>query len=54
MEELKIESYKNLLLKMHQLTDEMDEVILTRYFHSSKYLYSLYFEVFRSIKGFLY
>ena len=52
VEELKIESYKNLLSKMHQLTDEMDEVILTRYFDSSKYLYSLYFEVFRSIKGF--
>lgn len=52
VEELKIESYNNLLLKMHQLTDGMDEVILTRYFDSSKYLYSLYFEVFRSIKGF--
>ena len=32
VEELKIESYNNLLLKMHQLTDGMDEVDIYKNF----------------------
>ena len=49
--DLKIEEYRTLLESMHSLCNEMPEVILPNYFGSNKYLYSLYFEAFNSIKG---
>ena len=49
--DLKIEEYRTLLESMHSLCNEMPEVILSNYFDVNKYLYSLYFEAFNSIKG---
>lgn len=51
-EQLKIKEYRMLLEKMHILCDKMPEIIIQRYYDSNKYLYSLYFEAFNSIKGF--
>lgn len=51
-EQLQIEEFKTLLESMHNLCDIMPQVIFTKYFNENKYLYSLYFEAFNSIKGF--
>lgn len=37
---------------MHSICDQMPEIIFRNYFDSGKYLFSLYFEAFNSIKGF--
>ena len=49
---LKIDEYNRLLAIMDDLCDLMPKVIFHEFFDSNKYLYSLYFEAFNSIKGF--
>ncbi len=49
--ELKIEEYKKLLTCIHELCNLMPDLIFNNYFDTNKYLYSLYFEAFNSIKG---
>ena len=49
---LKIEDYKNLLASMDRLCEIMPEIIYFNYFDSNKYLFTLYDESFKSIKGF--
>ncbi len=50
--ELQIEKFKLLLEYMIELCDEMPDIIFTKYFDKNKYLYSLYYESFNSIKSF--
>ena len=50
-EKLKIEEYQYLLGSMDELTEKMPEVVCD-YFDSNKYLFSVYFEAFNSIRSF--
>ena len=50
--DFKIEDYKKLMGCMRILTDYMPEIIFKNYYDENKYLYSLYFEAFNSIRGF--
>ena len=52
MENERIEDYKLLLKNMYDISSKMSDVILVNYFDDNRYLYDLYNEAFRSIKGF--
>lgn len=50
-DELKIEEFINLLEKIYNLCDIMPKKVF-EYFDNKRYLYSLFFDAFNSIKGF--
>ena len=50
-EELQIKEHQSLLVIMYELCGKMPDVIIFNYFDNNRYLYSLFFEAFNSIKG---